>query len=191
MPAWGAGPGPRQAVTAAGTGSTSARRAASAAARRYRRLVLAVPLVLAGYTAVAWADWWLPDRVTGEVFPFFSWDLFSSPRAAGRLYTVRITAVRGDHGPAAELLDRTLDDPRAVRFLRDPRFQKTARSLAHAHWDKDPEGRARLADQLANFLRPLGATRYDLVVLKFHPLRYHQGEEQAEVEVVTSFDVGP
>jgi hypothetical protein len=176
-------------VTAAGFTSVPGRRAASSAVRRYRRLVLAVPVVLLGYLTVAWADWWLPKRVSGEVFPFFSWDLFSSPRAEGRLYTVRITTVRDPQAPAAELLGRTLEDPRGARFLRDPRFQKTARSLARAHWKRDDIGRARLARQLANFLLPLGVTSYDLLVLKYHPLRYYVGAEQAEVEVVTSFEV--
>lgn len=157
---------------------------------RYRRTRVLVPVVLAGYVVLAWADWWLPGRAHGEIFPFFSWDLFSSPREAGRLYTVRITGVRDAKAPAAELLDRPLVDPRAVPFLRDPRFQKTARSLARAHWHEKGEQREKLAIQLDNYLRPLGAIQYELLVLKYHPLRYYLGEEEAEVEIVTRLEPG-
>jgi hypothetical protein len=155
--------------------------------RRYRRIVALYPAVLLIYLATAWSDWWLPGRIYGEVFPFFSWDLFSSPRQDGRLYTVRVTAITNDNAPAARLLGRTLADPRAERFLRDSRFQKTARSLARAHWSKSDDEIERLAAQLGNYLRPLGVAEYDLVYLRYHPLRYYLGEERAQESVVARF----
>ena len=62
--------------------------------RRYRQVVALHPVVLFVYIGIAWSDWWLPGRAFQEVFPFFSWDLFSSPRQDGRLYTVRVTRLR-------------------------------------------------------------------------------------------------
>ena len=162
---------------------------APAARRRYRRLQILLPVVLIGYVAVAWADWWLPHRASSEIFPFFSWDLFSSPRIEGRLYTVRITAVRGPQAPAAGLLHQTLEDPKSIGFLRDPRFQKTARDLARAHWHKQSERRDKLAAQLGNFLHPLGVVEYDLLMLKYHPLRYYHGEEPTVPEFISRFDL--
>jgi hypothetical protein len=157
--------------------------------RRYRQIVALYPAVLLVYIGIAWSDLWLPGRTFGEVFPFFSWDLFSSPRQDGRLYTVRVTTVTDDHLPAAKLLGRTLADPRAVRFLRDPRFQKTARSLARVHWTKRDEEIERLAAQLGNYLRPLGVVEYDLMSLSYHPLRYYRGEEIAQESLVARFRI--
>jgi hypothetical protein len=157
--------------------------------RRYRRLVALYPLVLGAYLLIAWADWWLPRHVTGEVFPFFSWDLFSSPRQDGRLYTIRITAVADRYAPAARLLDRTLDDPRVMPLVRDPRFQKTARSLARAHWKKRADRVERLSAQLGNFVRPYGITEYELVYLSYHPLRYYLGEEVPEPTPIARYSV--
>jgi hypothetical protein len=155
--------------------------------RRYRQIVTLHPLVLLVYLGIAWSDWWLPGRAFDEVFPFFSWDLFSSPRQDGRLYTVRVTTLTDGDAPAARLLGRTLADPRAERFLRDSRFQKTARSLARAHWTKRNEEVESLAAQLNNYLRPLGVAEYDLMYLSYHPLRYYRGEETAQGSVVAHF----
>jgi hypothetical protein len=157
--------------------------------RRYRRLLALQPVVLLVYLTVAWADWWLPRHVPAEVFPFFSWDLFSSPRADGRLYTVHITRVASPHSPAAAWQGRTLDNPRHARFLRDSRFQKTARSLAQAYWRKERDAVERLAVQLGNFMRSQGVIEYDLVSLSYHPLRYYKGEEVPDERIVARFAV--
>jgi hypothetical protein len=157
--------------------------------RRYRQILTLYPVVLLVYVGIAWSDWWVPGRAFDEVFPFFSWDLFSLPRQDGRLYTVRVTRVTGDHQPAAALLGRTLADPRAEPFLRDPRFQKTARSLARAYWAKRDEEIERLAALLGNFMRPRGVAEYDLIYLSFHPLHYYRGEETAQENLVASFRV--
>jgi hypothetical protein len=146
-------------------------------------------MVLIAYLLVAWADWWLPRHVTGEIFPFFSWDLFSSPLQNGRLYTIRVTGVADHHARAARFHDRTLDDPRALRFLRDPRFQKTARSLAIAHWHEQAARVERLSAQLGNFLSPYGVTDYELVYLSYHPLRYYLGEETPEPTPIARYSV--
>jgi hypothetical protein len=156
--------------------------------RRYRRMLALYPVILFVYIGVAWSDWWLPSHVSGEVFPFFSWDLFSSARQDGRLYTIRVTAVDG-HAPATELVGGILDDPRALRFLADPRFQKTARSLARAYWRKREDEVERLAVQLGNFLRPQGIVEYDLMYLSYHPLRYYRGEEIPKETLIARFRV--
>jgi hypothetical protein len=159
--------------------------------RGYRRIVALYPLILLGYFGVAWSDWWLPRHVSNEVFPFFSWDLFSSARQDGRLYTIRVTVV-DERAPAAGMVGELLSDPRTVRFLRDPRFQKTARSLARAHWQKREHEVKRLAVQLGNFLRPEGIVEYDLMYLSYHPLRYYRGEEIPKETQIARFRVaGP
>jgi hypothetical protein len=153
--------------------------------RGYRRIVALFPVILLGYFGVAWSDWWLPRHVSGEVFPFFSWDLFSSARQDGRLYTIRVVDGRG-------LVGEVLGDPRTVRFLRDPRFQKTARSLARAYWQKREHEVERLAVQVGNFLRPEGIVEYDLMYLSYHPLRYYRGEEIPKETQIARFRVaGP
>jgi hypothetical protein len=155
--------------------------------RRYRQILVLYPIVLCIYAGIAWSDWWSPRHVSGEIFPFFSWDLFSSPWQHGRLYTVRVTAVVDEQAPATELVGRTLNDPREVDFLRDPRFQKAARSLALAYWAKEEKNVERLAVQLGNFLRPQGIVEYDLIYLSYHPLRYYRGEEVPEETQIARF----
>ena len=157
--------------------------------RRYWQRVALYPVALLVYIGIAWSDWWLPRHVSGEVFPFFSWSLFSLPRQDGRLYTVRVTAATDGNAPAAGLLGRTLADRRAVRFLGDPRFQKTATRLARAYRAKKDQDVERFSVQLANFLRPHGVTEYDLMSLSFHPLRYYRGEETAQESVVARFRI--
>jgi hypothetical protein len=156
--------------------------------RGYRRIVALYPVILFVYVGIAWSDWWLPRHVFDEVFPFFSWDLFSSARHDGRLYTIRVTTVDG-HAPATELVGAILADPRAVRFLRDPRFQKTARNLARAYWRKREDEVERLSVQLGNFLRPEGIVEYDLMYLSYHPLRYYRGEEIPKEAQIARFHV--
>ena len=157
--------------------------------RRYRRMLVLYPVVLLIYAGIAWADWWLPRHVSGEIFPFFSWDLFSSPWQDGRLYTIRVTAVVDERAAAHALVGRTLDDPRGVSFLRDTRFQKIARSLGLAYHRKQEEEVDRLAVQLGNFLRPQGVVEYDLLYLSYHPLRYYLGQETPEEIEVARFRI--
>jgi hypothetical protein len=157
--------------------------------RRYRQMLVLFPAVLFIYASVAWSDLWLPRYVSGEIFPFFSWDLFSSPWERGLLCTVRVIAVVDGDAPATELVGRTLDDPRGVSFLRDPRFQKTARNLALAYRRKREDEVDRLAVQLGNFLRPQGVVEYDLMCLSYHPLRYYLGEEIPEEKHIARFRI--
>lgn len=159
----------------------------------YRRAALTNLILLAVYSVISLTDLWstfTARHVSGEVFPFFNWDLFSSPRQQGRLYTVRVTQVASDQSRAVSYLGRTLADPHQVPFLRDSRFQKTARALARAHRAGRDSERARMQLMLENFFEPDGIREYDLVFFTYHPLSYYAGREEPEETVVATFTVG-
>lgn len=158
--------------------------------RRYRRWLILNPVILLAYGAIALSDtWWpsLPRHVSGEIFPFFNWDLFSAARERGKIVTVRVTEVTGPKARASDLTGKLLHDPRDAAFLRDSRFQKTARALANGYWNEDEA--ARLQAQVDNFLRPYGVRAYDLVVLRYDPLAHHAGAEAPDVEVLGRFSI--
>lgn len=149
--------------------------------RRHRLLVAAVPVLLMSYCAIALSYPWIgrhvPNRASEELFPFFNWSLFSSPRAEAGRYTVRITAVRPPEDYGASLLGRTLDDIDTLGIQTNIRFHKTARALARAHRRQDDAKVERLRVMLSNFLRPYGITEVELLRYTYDPLAYYGAGE--------------
>jgi hypothetical protein len=157
--------------------------------RRYRSLVVLTPALLLLYAivAVAWKPISPPDRVQAELFPFFNWSLFSTPRREFQLITVRITEVSGPDERGAPLVGQLLD-PSAASFLQDTRFRKVARTLARAS-DKEGKQSERVQAMLGNFLRPYGVTAYDLVSLTYDPLEYYEGTGAPVETVIGHFEL--
>ena len=156
--------------------------------RRQRRLVVAIPLLLMGYTTVALSYPWLgrelAPRASDELFPFFDWSLFSSPRVVGGRYAVRITAVQPPGAYGETLLGRTLDDTDSFGVQNNIRFHKTARALARAQRRGDDVEVEELRLMLSNFLRPYGITEFELLRYTYDPLAcYDAGEITAETVV--------
>jgi hypothetical protein len=160
--------------------------------RRYRQMLALFPVVLIGYTAVAWSDLYIPAfprHASGEIFPFFNWDLFSTAWQRGKFVTVRVKTVDGANPLAGQLVGRTLTEAGSHEFLRDPRFQKTATQLELAFRRKQQDLIREMKPQIDNFLRPYGIRQYDLVILRYDPIAFYRGEELVDPQFVVSLEV--
>ena len=177
--------------TSQGTGKTGRARSRTAGAgyAGYRRLVVAQPVLFVLYLVLALGGPRLPGYKAGEVFPFFDWSLFSSPKREAGLFSIRVLAVDRPEAPAAEWIGRVVVDPGRAGFRQDIRFQKSATRLAWAVRGGREEEAARYARSLAGFLTPLGVTEYDLVEVRFDPLVFLQDPEAYEVETITRLGV--
>ncbi|MEM7023804.1 MAG: hypothetical protein AAF637_14605 [Pseudomonadota bacterium] len=145
-------------------------------------------MLLVGYTLIALMGPWLAGqmapRASDELFPFFNWSLFSSPRSKSGRYAVRITAVQPPTDIEAALLGRTLDDIDSFGVQANIRFHKTARSLARAQRRGDATRVAAMRTMLSNFLRPYGITEFELLRYTYEPLAYYKAGEIVSETVV-------
>jgi hypothetical protein len=153
--------------------------------------VVAIPLLLIGYTVIALSGTWLvrelTPRAADELFPFFDWSLFSSPRVEGGRYAVRITAVQPPEDYGSTLVGRTLDDIDSLGVQTNIRFHKTARALARAQRRGDDAQVEELRMMLSNFLRPYGITEFELLRYSYDPLAYYDAGEITDEVVVGRF----
>ncbi len=160
--------------------------------RRYRSASIAVFLAMIAYLALAEAKQYplldrLPGANSGEVFPFFSWSLFSNPKRFNTRYSVEI--VEGRPESDAEAFEGAVLATTDADFLETIRFQKVVRD----YLDQIEDGHAALAETrrplIDNFLRDFGVSRYRLVRITFNPM---EPVPPVSAEIVTEiFEIQP
>lgn len=156
-------------------------------------MLIFIPSLIIIYTVIALSKSLMSQVLSypsRELFPFFNWSLFSTPRVHSELYTIRITKVRSDKAAAAALVDKTIR-PQDLTPLKNARFQKTTRALGRAYRHKRPDQIEGLKKLAANFLRPKGVIGYDLIRLTYHPIEFYHDHRAADEKVIASIVIQP
>lgn len=142
-------------------------------------------LLVCGYAAMAVLV--KPPGNLPELFPFFSWSLFSTSSDHRTDVTLRVRSVDGR--PLAEpTLFYHLKDTFAAARDKDPRLMKLLDRLAVAIRSAD----TRTADHLREvveltFMREVAAIDYDLVLVSYNPIERLRSGAIDSVQVVASF----
>jgi hypothetical protein len=152
---------------------------------RYRRLQIALAATLVGYAAFA-----LGLRLVfrhNEIFPAFTWNLFSTVPNEATDYTIRILGIGGV----------PLDSP--IEFGKARKHFPLARSR-QAHFALQRLGKAledgryplsrRLRSMIEGKYLDSRGVSYEVVVRTYHPLEWMRDGSQLEERVIRSFESG-
>jgi predicted DCC family thiol-disulfide oxidoreductase YuxK len=159
-------------------------------ASRYRTFTWLLVFFIVGYTLIAEARRFpvlqqLPGATTSsEVFPFFRWGLFSSPRRYAQVYRVEIVEARSNTTAAAFEGRIPADE---LPFNGEIRFQKAARNLAKFKERGDTAAVSRYQQTLEDYLRPHGIVAYRVFRVLTDPL--DGGRVVSKAPITTTLNV--
>ena len=151
--------------------------------RTYRRLQQAIAALLVLYAALGVLTW---RGIMPEVFPVYSWDLFSTiPSPVERDLGLRITSVGGQPlNPPVYVQQLSTVFPRAATIDAFVTIQSLG-AAARDHNDTEVE---KLRGYLEpTFLGGAGAVEYEVIERRFDPLRRWQTGELLDEKTLASF----
>jgi hypothetical protein len=143
-------------------------------ASRRRRYHGAIAAGIAAYVlmiqpaTVALAKQFPGYGVREEIFPFFSWSLFSYPKRHYDKFSIVPLEVTG-RSPVADRVGQ-LTNGDHTPILRESQYRKTALTLFHALRNKDVDAANAAKVPYDNYMRKAGVTRYRFVKLEFDVL---------------------
>lgn len=139
-----------------------------------RRYHIAIAVGLAAYVlmiqpvTVSFAKQFPGYGVREEIFPFFSWSLYSYPKRRHDKFSI-IPLEITERSPIAGRIGQITNGDHK-RLLKDSQYKKTALTLFHALRDQDVEAANAAKVPYDNYMRRLGVTRYRFVKLEFDVL---------------------
>ena len=143
----------------------------------YRKLLTVSLIIASAYMLIAFET---HPRRNQEVFPFFSWSLFSYSGAEREDFTLAIIALDGealDHPTiATDMMDRL------PRLKRDSRFRKIIWRWASAIYLDDSEEEAAMRDIIeTRYFAEYDSVRYQLVQTQYEPLKRYRDRSAVEI----------
>ena len=156
--------------------------------RGYRLRGLMLPPLLLVYCIIAVAA--SPPNRT-ELFPFFSWSLFSRASSTRSDVALLIRSVDGEPLSEPRLFYEMADQFAAAR-TGDSRLSKLLDQLAYFVRRSDRSNIARLRAVVeGNFLRDAMSVDYDLVRIEYNPIDRYRSGELKRVAILGSFSTEP
>jgi len=150
--------------------------------RSYRRRTVMLPLLVAGYVAIAIQP--LPRSLAPEIFPFFNWSLFSNSSPVSMDSVALIHSANGvSFNEPRSLFDLPEVFDTAAR--RDIRFAKVLDRFAISTMTGDTHD-AELARALIedHFMRGVSDVDYTIAILRYDAVeRYRTGKATTHIEL--------
>ncbi|MFK7762623.1 MAG: DCC1-like thiol-disulfide oxidoreductase family protein [Roseobacter sp.] len=115
--------------------------------------------------------------VRQEIFPIFSWSLFSYPKRYVDKFSIVPLETTAD-SPVADRIGKITNGDH-TRVLRESQHRKTALTLFHGLRNQDPDAATRAKQPYDNFARALGVTRYRFVKVEVDVLT---GEDYRHID---------
>lgn len=155
--------------------------------KRLSRLYAAFPLLLAVYVPLAFTPYFIPGwKGQKEIFPFFSWDLFSLvPQREMTDYSVRIVAVDGVRLPKPVFYAEAGSRVENAGSITAYRHQQ---SMGRAAAKQDEAALAKLVDSFeSNHLLRGRTYDYELVQRHYDPVARWRKRQYHELTVFRTY----